>query len=686
MESPLKRLLIVNRGEIAIRIARAAAELGIETVAIHASDDEHALHLRHADRKVALQGRGVAAYMDIESLTRIAVDEGCDAVHPGYGFLSESARFANALDAEGVRFVGPTAAQLELFGDKLRARKLAQEHGVPLVRGTTGALTIDDARAFFDSLPAGQAMLIKAVAGGGGRGMRVVKSQAEIEGAFVRCQSEARSGFGNGALYIEQLIEGARHVEVQVVGDGTGAVTHLWERECTLQRRHQKLVELAPSPNLSEPVRDGLVQAALTMARAQQFSSLGTFEFLVRDAQAGGDPFYFIECNPRLQVEHTVTEAVTGVDLVTTQLRLAAGETLQDVGLDPALPVRPRGQAIQVRVNMESAAPDGQILPSGGRLTVFDPPGGPGVRVDTFGYAGYETVAGYDALLAKVIVWSPGGYQGALAKAGRALAEFRIEGVETNVGFLRRLLSHPDVRANRIHTRFIEEKMDEVRARPAGPDRFFAPSGQSPEEQLAAEVGPSGTVGIPTPMPGVVVSLPVAVGAAVTASTEIAVIEAMKMQFMVTAGQRGVLQALAVREGDMLKPGQVVAWLRPDEGAEVEEHDHIEADPNEIRSDLAELLARKHALTDEGRPDAVAKRHSRNGRMARENIDDLCDAGSFTEYGGLVLAMQRGRRTPDELQRLSPADGLVTGLGDVNGALFDESRVDFHRELTRLAS
>src|SRR5580692_1319264 len=400
-------LLIANRGEIAIRIIRAAAEMGIRTVAVFPDDDAASLHTRKADEARRLNGSGAAAYLDGEQIIAIAKTAGCDAIHPGYGFLSENAGFARRCASEGITFVGPRAEMLELFGDKVQARALAERCGIPILRGTSGATSLDEAHKFFSSLGKGASIMIKALAGGGGRGMRAVSRTDEIEEAYKRCQSEARASFGNSDVYVEQLMPRARHIEVQIIGDGSGDVSHLWERECSIQRRNQKIVEIAPSPGLAPAMRDRLTAAAVRMAKEVRYDNLGTFEFLVNaDTSAKTDEagFAFIEANPRLQVEHTVTEEVTGIDLVAVQIQLAQGKSLHDIGLQQDDVPRPRGFAVQLRVNMEKIEADGTIKPSGGTLARFAPPSGPGVRVDTFGYEGYTTNPAFDPLLAKLIV------------------------------------------------------------------------------------------------------------------------------------------------------------------------------------------------------------------------------------------------------------------------------------------
>src|SRR5580698_4375157 len=313
-------ILVANRGEIAIRIMRAAAELGIRTVAIYSEDDANSLHTRKADEARALRGAGAAAYLDLEQIIDIAQAAGCDAIHPGYGFLSENAKFAHRCAEEGIRFIGPRPEILKLFGDKVQARLLAERAGVPVLPGTSGPTRLHEARDFLTALGPGGAMMIKAVAGGGGRGMRPVTQLDQVDEAFARCESEARSAFGNGDLFVEQLIPRARHIEVQIIGDSAGGVSHLGERECTIQRRNQKLIEVAPSPGLPPALRDRLTAAAVRLAAEVHYDNLGTFEFLV-DAgdQKREAPFAFIEANPRLQVEHTVTEEVTGLDLVKLQ-------------------------------------------------------------------------------------------------------------------------------------------------------------------------------------------------------------------------------------------------------------------------------------------------------------------------------------------------------------------------------
>jgi acetyl/propionyl-CoA carboxylase alpha subunit/acetyl-CoA carboxylase carboxyltransferase component len=708
----LKKLLIANRGEIAIRIAQAAAELGIATAGLYSDDDATSLHVRRVDEAIALKGKGAAAYLDVAAVVAAATKAGCDAVHPGYGFLSENADFATACAAAKITFVGPTPEQLKLFGDKAAARAHARKCKVPVLPGTD-VTDLAGATAFFKK-HAKSGIALKAIAGGGGRGMRLIRSEGEITDAFARAGAEAKSAFGNGDLYAERLVGRARHIEVQIVGDGKGGIAALGERECTLQRRSQKIVEVAPSPNLAPAVAKKIVAAAVAMAKAVKYRSLGTFEFLVDD-----DEYFFIEANPRLQVEHTVTEEVWGVDLVTTQLRLAGGVALAKTGIADA---RPRGHAIQLRINMETMTEDGSAKPGGGTLTVFEPPSGPGVRVDTYGYAGYRTNPNFDSLLAKLIVHSPSpDFADALARSERALAAFRLEGAPSNIAFLRALLAHKDFRADKIHTRFVDEQAKALIAAAAKvqPGLYFqaattasSPStgnrqagakvdtvdplavlafGKTAQQQAdahAASDAPEGTVPVPAPMQGTIVSLSVKEGDAVAAGQPLLIMDAMKMQHEIRSPARGYVRRIAVEAGETIYEGHALLFV---EEADVEVKDAVteeEIDLDYVRPDLAEYFERRALTLDDKRPDSVARRRKTNQRTARQNLDDLVDPGSFVEWGAFAIASQRTRRTQEDLIEKTPADGLITGIGRVNGSLFgpEKSRVAIaHYDYTVLA-
>lgn len=654
-------LLIANRGEIAIRIAQACADLGIRSVAVFAEDDAASLHTRKADLAVPLQGRGVPAYLDMDQLLAIAREQGCTAIHPGYGFLAENAEFARRCQAAGLTFVGPAPEVLQLFGDKAAARALAERCGAPLVAGINHAVSLDEAQAFFAEHGP---LMLKALAGGGGRGMRAVLEANELAEAYARCQSEAQNAFGNGALYVEQLLQQARHIEVQVLGDGSSAVSHLWERDCSLQRRHQKLIEIAPSPDLDSGTREAIIACALQLAAEVQYRGIGTFEFLL-----AGERFYFMEANPRVQVEHTVTEQVTGIDLLHTQLHLAAGRSLAELGLLQPPPVQ--GCAVQLRINLETQHTDGSTRPAAGTLSAYQPPSGPGLRVDGYGYTGYPVSPAYDSLLAKLIATAPD-YPAALRRAYRALCEFRLEGVASNLHLLQNLLQHEAVLANRVDTRFVERELQTLLAprREAHAHRYFTGAGADGATTQASVEAPAGTLALNTPSTGVLVSLDVGEGDAVALGQQIAVLEAMKMEFVVRAECSGIVRRLAAQPGDALGEGQALLFIEPAE-VSVDGQQHEQAlDLEHIRADLAEVLERHALLTDARRPAAVAKRRKTGQRTVRENLADLLDEGSFIEYGAMALAAQRRRRSAEELLELSPADGLVAGIGTVNAAQF----------------
>lgn len=679
----MNKLLIANRGEIALRVQRAARDLGIASVAVYAQDDAATRHRLLADEAYALAGSGPSAYIDIAAMLAAAQATGCDAVHPGYGFLSERADFAQSCADAGIRFVGPTVEQLALFGDKGRALALARSCEVPVMPATAGAASLDEITAFFDA-QGGTGIVIKAVGGGGGRGMRVVNRREDLEQAYARCRSEAASAFGVDALYAERLVARARHIEVQIAGDGEQVVA-LGERDCTLQRRFQKLVEIAPSPVLLPALRERIVGAAKLLAQRVRYQSLGTFEFLVEENAAGAQTgFVFIEANPRLQVEHTVTEQVTGVDLVALQLGLAGGRSLRELGLDPAAPPQPRGFAIQVRVNAEASDAQGQARPAHGRLERFELPAGPDVRVDTHGSTGYAPPPSFDTLLAKLIVTSHSPKFGdAVRRLQRSLAEFRIAGIATNLDLLRALVARPDFAAQDVHTRHFEAIAPELlaaaatiaeaeRARDAA---LGLATAATPVAAAAAEqAAPAGLLAVRAPLSGRVVELSVASGDLVQPGQTVAVLDAMKMEHSVAATASGRVLAVQLAPGAQAAEGQILVLLEPVEGDAAAVQTTEAIDPTAIRPDLQRVLDRHAPLYDAARPEAVARRRARGQRTARENLADLVDAESFVEYGALALAAQASRRSQADLIANTPADGLITGIGSINGALVDKGR------------
>ena len=657
----LNRVLIANRGEIAIRIAKAADALGIETVAVHAPVDERSLHLVAAVAVAPLRGGDpLAAYLDIDALLRIAIEHGCDCVHPGYGFLAENAAFAARCAEAGLTFVGPTADTLELFGDKVRARALAASLDVPVAGGSPEAVA-DAAAAADAAAEIGLPVMLKAAAGGGGRGMRAVERIADIAEAFERCSSEAAAAFGDGAVFVERLVERPRHIEVQVLADHHGNVAHLYERDCSVQQRNQKVIEIAPALGLDAGLREQLHADAVRLAAHAGLANAATVEFLV--SPETGDHF-FIECNPRIQVEHTVTEQVTGVDLVEAQFRIAAGARLEEIGIVSGNAVRgemaeaaaaaPRGYAVQARV----------VATGSGAISAYHEPSGVGVRVDAAGYAGYTPPPHYDPLLAKVI-GTGSTLEAAVARTSAALADFHIGQLPTNINQLRQILSHPAVCSGDARTTLLAEMMPladgaaGVRstngmsgdsrgsasrraamlepassAPPATPSPATAPASTWPDRELT-----DGEVAIRSPLPASVVDVRVSAGDAVTAGQALVVLSAMKMETEVNAPCDGTVSALRdVQPGDQLAAGDVLAVVlsgadaggAPSSGAAPSGWEPLLEDVQTLQR-LAE-----ERLGPEGDEPGVVRQRNRGKLHCRDRIRLLLDDGSFREVGSLA--------------------------------------------------
>ncbi|HZS36240.1 MAG TPA: acetyl-CoA carboxylase biotin carboxylase subunit [Polyangia bacterium] len=439
-----KKILIANRGEIALRVIRACRELGIASVAVHSTADTNALHVKFADESVCIgPAPAKQSYLHIPAIISAAEVTGAEAIHPGYGFLSENAEFAEMCERCRLRFIGPTPALMRMMGGKIPARKAMVEAGVPILPGTGLLETDDQALSAVEEI--GLPVIIKASAGGGGRGMKIVKERDRLLAQLETARAEALAGFGSSDVYLERYVEAPRHIEVQIVADGKGGVSALGERECSIQRRHQKLVEEAPSAALTDEQREQLLAISEKAIRRINYSNVGTLEYLLDEHGR----FYFMEMNTRIQVEHTVTEMVTGLDLVREQIRLAWGEPIS-----PSFTgrFRPRGHAIECRVNAEDPT---TFAPSPGRITALNLPGGFGVRVDTHIYEGYVVPPNYDSLLAKLIVHAED-RDAAIRRMRRALDEFVVEGVKTNLSFHRKLMDHPDFVAGKLDTHFLE--------------------------------------------------------------------------------------------------------------------------------------------------------------------------------------------------------------------------------------
>lgn len=441
-----EKILIANRGEVALRIMRAARELGVKTVAVYSVADKDTLPVRYADEAVCIGPAPAGkSYLNMSNIIAAAVTTGCQAVHPGYGFLAENAEFARACAENDLVFIGPAPECIERMGNKAAARETMMACGVPTVPGSDGVVeTVEEARAFAEAV--GYPVLIKASAGGGGKGMREVHAPADLEGAYAAAKAEAQAAFGNGDVYLEKLVLRPRHVEIQVLADNFGHQVALCERDCSIQRRHQKLLEEAPSPALDDELRRAMGVAAVKAVRAVDYRNAGTIEFLLDES----GKFYFMEMNTRVQVEHPVSEQITGVDIIKEQLRIAAGEPMSCA---QRAPFSPNGHAIEFRINAED--PENAFRPSPGTITRFDVPGGPGVRVESYVHAGAVISPYYDSMVAKLIVWGQDRDE-ALARGRRALSEFAIEGIPTTISFHQKVLENEIFQRGEAHTDFLE--------------------------------------------------------------------------------------------------------------------------------------------------------------------------------------------------------------------------------------
>jgi acetyl-CoA/propionyl-CoA carboxylase biotin carboxyl carrier protein len=575
----VKSLLVANRGEIAVRIMRTARDMGLRTIAVFSELDRDAQHVELADEAWNVGPAPAAeSYLDQESILRVAHESGAEAVHPGYGFLSENATFAAAVEGAGIKWVGPPASAIAAMGDKITSRSNAEEYGVPTVPGITRPVsTSEEVTALGDEF--GYPIAIKAAHGGGGKGLRVVHAPEDVAEALDGAQREADAYFGVADVYVEKYLERPRHVEAQVLFDEEGKGVFLGERDCSVQRRHQKLIEETPSPGLTSRQRKALGKAALDAARSCGYVNAGTVEFLIDE---GGD-FYFLEMNTRLQVEHTITEMVTGIDIVEWQLRIAAGEELA-LG-----DVEPRGHAIEFRINAED--PTRGFLPTPGQVVEWEEPAGPGVRVDSWIRPGTNVSRYYDNLMAKLVVWGTD-RETAISRGKRALSEFNVQGVATTIPAHLIVLDHEDFIEGRHHTRWLEDVVSFEEGGPAAapvlPEeenlsrrditveiggRRFKVSYWAPEPSVGGRVhrrppkldtsGPGVSDGmVVAPMQGTIVKVRVRGGEAVKVGQPICVLEAMKMENEVTSPATGEIVDLRVEPGDTVAAGQVIAIVK----------------------------------------------------------------------------------------------------------------------------
>ena len=661
-----KRVFISNRGEIAIRIAKSATVLGVESVGVYPAIDALSLHTRGMteSHQIGTAEDSVGAYLNAEALVQTAKASGCDCLHPGYGFLSENAAFAELCAAEGITFIGPPPAALSLFGNKVRARALAESLGIPVVPGSAEPIgSVREAENLANEL--GYPVMLKAAAGGGGRGLRVVERAEQLAEALARCRSEAQAAFGNGSVFIEQLVARPRHIEVQILADSHANVVHLHERDCSVQLRHQKVVEVAPAPNLDADLREQMLTDAITLVQAAAYVNAGTVEFLV-SPETG--EYFFIECNPRIQVEHTVTEQVTGIDLVEAQFHIAAGATLTSLGLGDQHAVgAPRGFAVQARV----------VATSTGRLTAYKEPSGVGIRVDACGYLGYAPPPQFDPLLAKLICTS-GAYAAAIERTLHALDEFHIGGLQTNVHQLRAILSHPPVQAGDARTSLLTEAPEIISG------SFSAAEG-SPLgllEQQAAKMGKTGGAALSSvqsfqssatrmsalevaegqetvecPLESAVAEIRVREGDTVSLGDTLLVVSAMKMETMLTASCAGLVTAMQpLQVGDTVAAGQVVAVVSPaPDRSQLSPHIKSEQPWRSMLEEVRVLQDFAKQRLEPGSDDpGVVRQRARGKLTCRERILLVLDEGSFREVGSVA-----GFASYDE-------EGVITGFTPAN--------------------
>ncbi|MCY3859447.1 MAG: ATP-grasp domain-containing protein [Gammaproteobacteria bacterium] len=642
------RVLIANRGEIAIRIARAAQSLAVESVAVYPHADRTSLHTQFATHSNVLTTQAgalpLAGYLDIEQLISVAKKTACDCVHPGYGFLAEHASFAERCAEEGITFIGPSADVLRTFGDKVAARELAATLGIPVVRGSDQATDrVEDAAKVATDI--GYPVMLKAAAGGGGRGMRAVASEEELRQEFALCSGEAESAFGDGSIFIEKLITDPRHIEVQILADHEGDVVHLFERDCSIQLRHQKVMEFEPAPNLDPKLRDTILNHATKLCKEAGYTNAGTVEFLV-DVEEG--ECFFIECNPRIQVEHTVTEQITGVDLVEVQFRIAAGESLASLGISDQASIEPiDGFSIQARVTATVA----------GKITGYREPTGPGIRVDSYGYDGYEVSAQFDPLLAKVVATTTRDFPATLARLRQALGEFQISGIQTNLASLSAICNNALVEGGDARTTLLSSQPDLTNADGRADNSLIgfleqtttanSPVSASSDSTSQADVPlrpliriPDGDIEITVPLESTLVEWSVGEGDLVKTGDPIVVVNAMKMETVISAPKSGRVSAMqALSAGDQLSANETVAALTPLDTTDstILETRRESSDWQSTLDQVATLQAMaKERLAIGSEEPGVVRQRDRNKLTCRERIELLLDTDSFHEVGSVT--------------------------------------------------
>ncbi len=671
--SIMNSVLIANRGEIAIRISKTLNEMGIDSYGIYSKDDSSSTHLSYCSKVFELKGIGPSAYLNIDEIISIAKNNKIEAIHPGYGFLSENETFAAACLKNRIIFIGPDEKTLKTFGDKEKAKRLAQKLDLPTCLSVGPVQKKSDLLNFFKKIKKNK-IILKANFGGGGRGSRIVHKNEDVSEVLSLVMQEAKSFSGSNLVFAEEVIEDARHIEVQILGDGQSCI-HLFERDCSFQRNFQKFIEFAPAPNLKFQTKEKLYKYAVTLCKSVGYKGLGTVEFLIDK----NEKIYFMEVNPRVQVEHTITEELTGIDLIRSQINVFCGLSIQDQNLTEVNIIGKRA-SIQARLNMESYDKKIQLVPATGTIKEYDIASGPGIRVDGAGKVGFKNDGLYDSLLAKVVATSDLGLSEAVRKLSFTLRMSKISGVETNKNLIIEVLNQENLESGSVNISLIDKKIKGYLEKLRNKSQEKEIKDKNSEVPHLPQIdSPLSENVIQSELVGTVVSVNATLNKKIKQGDTVLVQESMKMHHPIKALTNGLISKLFVDIGDTVSIGTPLFEFISD----VEKsHKQLKIDKSKksktIRKDLVDLIERRKLTLDKNRSIAVKKRKKLGKRTARENIKSLIGKNEFFEYGDLVYAAQRSRRSLDDLIKNTPADGLITGVSFVNSDLF-------HKEKTKTA-
>ena len=667
--SVIKSVLIANRGEIAIRISKTLNDMGIESYGIYSKDDSSSTHLSYCSKVFELKGTGPSSYLNIDEIISITKNNNIEAIHPGYGFLSENQKFAAACLKNHIVFIGPSEKTLKMFGDKEKAKKLAQKLDLPTCLSVGPIKNEADILHFFKKIKRNK-IILKANFGGGGRGSRIVHKSENASEVLSLVKQEAKSFSGSNLVFAEEVVEEARHIEVQILGDGKSCI-HFFERDCSFQRNFQKFIEFSPAPNLKLQTKEMLYNYAVTLCGSVGYKGLGTVEFLVDK----NEKIYFMEVNPRVQVEHTITEELTGIDLIRAQINVFCGLSIQDQNLTEVNKIGKRA-SIQARLNMESYDSKQQLIPSIGTIKEYDIASGPGIRVDGAGKVGFKNNGLYDSLLAKVIATSDFGLSEAIRKLKFTLGMSSISGIETNKNLIIEVLNQENIGNGSVNISSIDMKIEKYLQKLKNNSQKIVikdkPSEVPYEPQNENSLSENA---IQSELVGTVISVKAALNKKIKQGDTVLIQESMKMHHPIKANISGYISKFFVDVGDTVSIGTPLFEFIPViEKSQNKLKTGKSKKSKAIRKDLVDLIERRKLTLDENRSIAVKKRKKLGKRTARENIKSLIGQNDFFEYGDLVYAAQRSRRSLDDLIKNTPADGLITGVSFVNSDLFDKEK------------